>query len=250
MDNKKRLLKELRSILLASTFAVSSLSGCGKTDSNENINTTQVTTIESTTKVTTNATSESAFETTTEMTTEVTTTEATTQEITTQEITTTEATTQSKDIDNQILNSFNKDKDELQEAYDNRDTETLAQKGKKYFIKAVDFIFYDGEIKGVKYDDLKEESKEVLFEQLCEMDELIMTLAPNYKENISEKYHVVKDLTNKAYYYVLDKIKTALGEERYDKIGEIKDSVKEKLSDVYEKGKTKIKDWYEGFRDK
>ena len=275
IENKKRLLKEIRSLLLTSSLVVSSLSGCAKVNKENNLsqNTTQSTQIvteatseltsESTTENTTISTEATTVENTTEMTTMETTTEVTIVENTTEtttELTTEEATTEATTMettteveqskDDQVINELKNDQDELQDAYDNHDTESLASKGKKYFIKAVDFIFYDGEIKGVKFDELKEESKQVIYEQLCDMDELIMTLAPNYKETISEKYQIVKDFTKKGYYFVLDKIKDALGEERYDKIAEIKDNLKDKIGDLYEGGKTKIKDWYEEFKNK
>ena len=214
---------------------VATLMGCGKKD-NDYV-------VENTTETITQMTTE-----TTQMTTEITTqmtTEATTEYIEP----TTEYVESETSKDNTVLDEVHSYKNKIQQFYDEHDIDKIASKGKEYFITLVDFIFYDGEIKGIKYNELKEASKEELYREFCEMDELIMILAPNYKENISEKYEAVKDFTSDVYYKSLDKIKEYIGEERYDKIGELKDNAKEKISDVKDKTKSKIKNWYEDFRD-
>ena len=76
-----------------------------------------------------------------------------------------------------------------------------------------------------------------------------MMVAPDYKENIGEKYEIVKDFTTNIYYTSLDKIKEAIGEEDYNKIKEIKDSAKEKISDGIEDAKQYIIKKYEDFRN-
>ena len=53
-----------------------------------------------------------------------------------------------------------------------------------------------------------------------------MMVAPDYKENIGEKYEIVKDFTTNIYYTSLDKIKEAIGEEDYNKIKEIKEKTR------------------------
>ena len=99
------------------------------------------------------------------------------------------------------------------------------------------------------------------------MDELISSVSPDYKENLSNKYELVKDFTKEKYYYSLDKIKEYIGEEKYDKIGELKDSTKEKITNfkddhqdeidnakekIEEKSdeyKLKLKNWYEDYKE-
>ena len=66
---------------------------------------------------------------------------------------------------------------------------------------------------------------------------------------IGEKYEIVKDFTTNIYYTSLDKIKEAIGEEDYNKIKEIKDSAKEKISDGIEDAKQYIIKKYEDFRN-
>lgn len=112
----------------------------------------------------------------------------------------------------------------------------------------VDFIFYDKEINGIKFNDLKEETKEEIYSTFCDIDQLIMTFTPNYKENIGEKYEIVKDFTTKTYYNSLNKIKDSIGEENYNKIKDIKDTTKEKIKDSANNAKEYINKKYENWR--
>lgn len=218
-NNKRKLL--LTYLLLSSI----SLSAC-KSQNKEIINDVTVTT---TTEINT-----------TEMTTEYTT--ENTENISTD-------TTESTSVDEQILNIINSDKEVIEYYVSTEDIENVKKYGKEFFIKMVDFIFYDTEINGVKFNDLKEETKQEIYDTFCNIDALIMMVAPNYKENIGEKYEIVKDFTTNIYYTSLDKIKEAIGEEDYNKIKEIKDSAKEKISDGIEDAKQYIIKKYEDFRN-
>ena len=218
-NNKRKLL--LTYLLLSSI----SLSAC-KSQNKEIINDVTVTT---TTEINT-----------TEMTTEYTT--ENTENISTD-------TTESTSVDEQILNIINSDKEVIEYYVSTEDIENVKKYGKEFFIKMVDFIFYDTEINGVKFNDLKEETKQEIYDTFCNIDALIMMVAPDYKENIGEKYEIVKDFTTNIYYTSLDKIKEAIGEEDYNKIKEIKDSAKEKISDGIEDAKQYIIKKYEDFRN-
>lgn len=218
-NNKRKLL--LTYLLLSSI----SLSAC-KSQNKEIINDVTVTTTTETN--------------TTEMTTEYTT--ENTENISTD-------TTESTSIDEQILNIINSDKEVIEYYVSTEDIENVKKYGKEFFIKMVDFIFYDTEINGVKFNDLKEETKQEIYDTFCNIDALIMMVAPDYKENIGEKYEIVKDFTTNIYYTSLDKIKEAIGEEDYNKIKEIKDSAKEKISDGIEDAKQYIIKKYEDFRN-
>lgn len=218
-NNKRKLL--LTYLLLSSI----SLSAC-KSQNKEIINDVTVTTA-----------------------TEINTTEMTT-EYTTENIENISTdTTESTSVDEQILNIINSDKEVIEYYVSTEDIENVKKYGKEFFIKMVDFIFYDTEINGVKFNDLKEETKQEIYDTFCNIDALIMMVAPDYKENIGEKYEIVKDFTTNIYYTSLDKIKEAIGEEDYNKIKEIKDSAKEKISDGIEDAKQYIIKKYEDFRN-
>ncbi len=260
-------------IIFSSSFAITSLVSCSKKENTtENtVSTTEISTeytndnttteliTENTTEYvepTTIATTEIVTtETTTATTTEVT-TEATTKESTeTITETTTEATTEAtendenKSKDSIVTEFFNKQKEDLNELIHSENVEKIRAKGKDIFTTFVDFIFYDGEIKGVKYDELSEGIKEQLYDDLATIDSLIVKYSPDYKENLADKYQKVKDFISPYYYALVDKIKECLGEDNLDRLNSIKENGKDVISDLWEKGKEKIKEKYENWRD-
>ena len=80
-----------------------------------------------------------------------------------------------------------------------------------------------------------------------------MQLDPDYKETLQEKYKVVADFVNEKYLYVLDKIKEYLGEENYNAITDIKNKLKNDLSNfgnnLSDNIKNKANEWYENFKN-
>lgn len=232
--NKRKMM--IAYLSLASTL----LAGCNS-NNNINQNTTEYinkTTSEITTEIITTETS-------TQMTEGITTTENTTEKMTTEEV-----TTESKSVDNEIIDNINNDKNKIELSITKEDYENVKKYGREFFIKMVDFIFYDKDINGIKFSDLKEETKQEVYSTFCDIDALIMTISPGYKENIGEKYEIVKDFTSKTYYNALDKIREAIGDEKYDKVKEIKDNTKEKIKNGTDNAKEYIKKRYENWRDK
>ena len=199
----------------------------------------------------TNNENKTNIEQTTESTT-ITTTETTEEYINTTETTivTTEEINNDDDKDLEIKENFDDYQKNLNELVENNDIDNIKKYGKEIFVNMVDFIFYDKEIRGIKFSELKEETKQDIYETFCDIDSLIIRYCPDYKENIGEKYEVVKDFTSKTYYNALDKIREAIGDEKYDKVKEIKDNTKEKIKDGTDNAKEYIKKKYENWRDK
>lgn len=112
----------------------------------------------------------------------------------------------------------------------------------KYFTDTIDFIYYGKEINGFTYDELSDEAKKELLEDVKELDDSIKKFDPEYKENVSNKLNQYKtDAGNK--------LKDLIGEERYEKIGNAKDNayeyIKNEANDAKEYVKTHSKSWYE-----
>lgn len=128
---------------------------------------------------------------------------------------------------------------------DTSDLERAKECLKDAFITGVDFIFYDKEINGVTWNDLTDSAKETVFNNLIIINDWIDENFPEVKENVSDKYKVVSSFISKKYFEFIDYIKSILSEEQLDNIDEFKDSV----SDYIDKGKTKVKTWYEEFRN-
>lgn len=153
----------------------------------------------------------------------------------------------------ETFDNFTTEKNEISDLINKKNFEEAKEKGKEFFINGVDFIFYDKEYKGITFDDLKEEAKEETLNNLNIIDGWIMQLDPDYKETLQEKYKVLADFVNEKYLYVLDKIKEYLGEENYNAITDIKNKLKNDLSNfgnnLSDNIKNKANEWYENFKN-
>ena len=132
------------------------------------------------------------------------------------------------------------------------------------FVTIVDFIFYDAEIKGIKFDDLTEDAKQNILETANTIDSKIEKSFPGYKETISDKtksaYNKASEVIKKGDNSVKEFSKEKLGEENYNAIIDAKDElvyytknafdiVGNVTSNLWEQGKSKVKSWYEKFRN-
>jgi len=137
------------------------------------------------------------------------------------------------------------------------DSDTLLLKSKNYFIYCVDFLFYDSEIYGIKFNDLTDSFKQQLLLDIAAIDSLICSKFPNYKEIISEKsstaFNKASEIIKAGSKNIKDFSKEKLGQENYDMIGDIYDEFKNQtvndfdtFVDILNVGKQKVKNWYEG----
>ena len=172
-------------------------------------------------------------------TTENITTETPTSEITTEDITT----------ENNNVYTFSDEVEKLNCFYDEKTYDKAFSYGKDLFIKMVDFIFYGTVINGTTFDELSEENKNQIYENLKVTDRILMSIKADYKEELSDKYNIVKDFTVEKYHDALDLIKEKIGEEKYYDIKDKKDTLKEKAGEVKNKTLKNIKNWYEDFRE-
>ena len=255
---KFKFYNKVLAFITGSSIAFS-LCGCSKESSKESSSgihiTSGIITVPTTTKLTTTKT-------TTMITTTVTTTLPTTTSVTTITDPVTEPALDPiyNDVDSTVLEVFNNIGNDV---VGSKDSSDFLDKGKSYFIYCVDFLFYDGEINGVKFSDLSEAAKSQLISDIITIDDLICSKFPDYKENISEgssaAFDKASDIIHSGTTNVKDYSREKLGSENYDKIGEYKDLFVEQTSrdwdefkDIvgsgYDKGKSKIKDWYEGFK--
>ena len=158
-----------------------------------------------------------------------------------------------ENIEQNIDNELNKEK-----------SENVKDKLKGTFITIVDFLFYDSEINGIKFDDLTEGAKQNILETVSSIDNKIMTKYPNYKEEISSTtksaYNKASEVIKKGSENIKEFSKEKLGEENYNSIINAKDDlvyytknavsiVGEFAGSIWETGKSKIKTWYENFRN-
>ena len=92
-----------------------------------------------------------------------------------------------------VVNYFEKKYDEV----NNNSWDNVKDKAKEYFITIVDFIFYDGKIKGHTFNDLCSTAKLKIISIALKIDNKIEEYIPGYKETISSNgskiYNNVKE---------------------------------------------------------
>lgn len=143
--------------------------------------------------------------------------------------------------------------------------ENFKDKASSTFISIVDFLFYDGTIKGVTFDELTEKGKEKVLEISSKIDVKLEEKCPGYKETISNStskaYQKASKIIKKGAKNINDFAKNALGDENYQAIIDAKDELvkysKESLnyvtgagSKVFNNTKEKLNEWYQNFKNK
>lgn len=143
--------------------------------------------------------------------------------------------------------------------------ENFKDKASSTFISIVDFLFYDGTIKGVTFDELTEKGKEKVLEIASKIDVKLEEKCPGYKETISNStskaYQKASEIIKNGAKNINDFAKNALGDENYQAIIDAKDELvkysKESLnyvtgagSKVFNNTKEKLNEWYQNFKNK
>lgn len=168
------------------------------------------------------------------------------------------------DSDNLAISTFSNIEKEVDILVKSESSENIKDKLKGTFITIVDFIFYDSEINGVKFNDLTESGKNKVLDISKSIDAKIENKYPNYKESISDKtknaYNKASELIKKGSDNIKDFSKEKLGEDNYNAIVSAKDElvyytnnafdiIGDVTSDLLKKGKAKIKNWYENLKN-
>ncbi len=165
--------------------------------------------------------------------------------------------------DQLVITEFENVENDIVESLSYENDSTL-EKAKGVFITIVDFIFYDGEIKGVTFDELSDKGKEKVLNIAHSIDEKIESKYPNYKSTISTKatnaFERASEIIKNGTTSFSEFSKEKLGEENFNSIIEAKDElleytdkalfvIKEKGGNFIESVKDKISSWYENFRE-
>ena len=141
---------------------------------------------------------------------------------------------------------------------------SFSDSAKGVFVSIVDFLFYDGEINEVTFDELTDSGKQKVLEIASKVDGAIESKIPGYKETIS-------DTTSKAFNKASEVIKSGannlnnfakekLGEENYQSIIDAKDELvyytKNAINflgdvggKVFNSVKDKLDSWYQDFKN-
>ena len=154
--------------------------------------------------------------------------------------------------DEEVLSYFYQTNDALD---DYNHDKSLGDKIKNNFITIIDFIFYDKEINGKKFNDLSTSAKLKVLKLALSIDSKINKVLPDYKETLEDKYKNVKSGIVGKYLDITSDVCT----KHEDSCEEAKKSLKELknsfsiswnyIRNISGIGLDKLKSWYEIWRE-
>ncbi|HIU12102.1 MAG TPA: hypothetical protein IAB65_05310 [Candidatus Onthocola stercorigallinarum] len=165
------------------------------------------------------------------------------------------------DKDTEVINSLN---DTLSTVRSSEVTSSFKDSAKATFISVVDFLFYDGEINGVTFDELSDSGKKKVLEIASSIDSAIENKFPGYKETISDKasnaFNKASEIIKKGANDLNDFAREKLGEDNYQSIIDAKDElvyytknainfIGDVSSSLWNSAKDKLNNWYQNFKN-
>ena len=165
------------------------------------------------------------------------------------------------DKDTEVINSLN---ETLTKVKSNVSDNDFLDSAKGVFISIVDFLFYDGEINGVTFDELSDSGKKKVLEIASSIDSAIENKFPGYKETISDKasnaFNKASEIIKKGANDLNDFAREKLGEDNYQSIIDAKDElvyytknainfIGDVSSSLWNSAKDKLNNWYQNFKN-
>ena len=162
-----------------------------------------------------------------------------------------------------VIQTLNSSLSEINNSSSN--DKSFSDSAKATFINIVDFIFYDGKINGVTFDELTDKGKQEVLKIAQKIDGAIEEKIPGYKETISEKasnaFNKASELIKKGANNFSNFLKEKLGEEDYNAIIKSKDElvyytknavsfIGDVGSSLFNSAKDKLNSWYQDFKNK
>lgn len=155
-----------------------------------------------------------------------------------------------------IVDYFENAENKIDQILQSDSVKTIKTESKEVFVTLVDFLFYNGEIKGITYNELSDETKIKLLEIANNVDTKIEAKVPGYKDTIKDSagktYKYAREKISDGKDYLEQKIISEIGEEKYNNIiNDVKTGTDNTINyskDIYETSKQKLKKWYEGWK--
>lgn len=163
--------------------------------------------------------------------------------------------------DNTIINEMD---NTLNSINTESSSSNFSDKAKATFISIVDFLFYDGTIKGVTFNELTDAGKQKVLELANKIDVKLEEVSPGYKDKISSTtsnaYNKASEVIKNGASSLNNFAKEKLGDENYNSIIDAKDELvkysKNALnlvgsagSKLFSSTKDKLNDWYQNFKN-
>ncbi len=165
------------------------------------------------------------------------------------------------DKDTEVINSLN---ETLTKVKSNVSDSGFLDSAKGVFISVVDFLFYDGSISGVTFDELTDSGKRKVLEIASNIDSTIENKFPGYKETISDKasnaFNKASEIIKSGANDLNDFAREKLGEDNYQSIIDAKDElvyytknainfIGDVSSSLWNSAKDKLDNWYQNFKN-
>lgn len=165
--------------------------------------------------------------------------------------------------DKAVIHTLNSSLNEINNSSSN--DKSFSDSAKATFINIVDFIFYDGKINGVTFDELTDKGKQEVLKIAQKIDGAIEEKIPGYKETISAKasnaFNKASELIKNGANNFSNFLKEKLGEEDYNAIIKSKDElvyytknavsfIGDVGSSLFNSAKDKLNSWYQDFKNK
>lgn len=163
--------------------------------------------------------------------------------------------------DNTIINEMD---NTLNSINTESSSSNFSDKAKATFISIVDFLFYDGTIKGITFNELTDDGKQKVLEIANKIDVKLEEVSPGYKDKISSTtsnaYNKASEIIKSGASSLNNFAKEKLGDENYNSIIDAKDELvkysKNALnlvgstgSKLFSSTKDKLNDWYQNFKN-
>ena len=165
------------------------------------------------------------------------------------------------DKDTEVINSLN---ETLSKVKSNVSDSSFLDSAKGVFISVVDFLFYDGSISGVTFDELTDNGKRKVLEIASNIDSTIENKFPGYKETISDKasnaFNKASEIIKSGAKDLNDFAREKLGEDNYQSIIDAKDElvyytknainfIGDVSSSLWNSAEDKLNNWYQNFKN-
>ena len=163
--------------------------------------------------------------------------------------------------DNTIINEMD---NTLNSIDDESSSSNFSDKAKATFITIVDFLFYDGTIKEITFNELTDDGKQKVLEIANKIDVKLEEVSPGYKDKISSStssaYNKASEVIKNGASSLNNFAKEKLGDENYNSIIDAKNELvkysKNALnlvgsagSKIFSSTKDKLNDWYQNFKN-
>lgn len=172
------------------------------------------------------------------------------------EVTIEEATYEETNKDEIVLKYYQDEETKIKRLLNSNDKD-MKQKVSEKVVTLVDFLFYDGEIKGITRADISDETKDKLMNIIEKVDTKIEKRFPDYKEKISDKtsdaLNFIKEKGTNGIHKLDDYLNQKV--DNYDEFKDVANSIISntkddfnEVKDLAKSGFSKVKDYYENWR--